>query len=113
MTNPIVDNNTLILTIDSSIYDEKVISKVLYWYAADFIICRNTKEPETSEIVKLRPKKDNIAVNWQNVISDISDKFIDYRNRQIILEETNCLRELLFAKAFANNDDFVEFDFKD
>ena len=27
--------------------------------------------------------------------------------------ETSNLRELFFAKAFANNDDFVEFDFKD
>ena len=26
--------------------------------------------------------------NWDNLVSDLSDKFIDYKNRQIILEET-------------------------
>lgn len=51
--------------------------------------------------------------NWDKLVFDLSDKFIDYKNRQIILEETRNLRELYFAKAFANSDSFVEFNFND
>ncbi|MBD5067929.1 MAG: His-Xaa-Ser system protein HxsD [Alistipes sp.] len=113
MINSKVENNTLIIEVDTSIYCEAVICKTLYWLTSDFVICRSKGTDENIQRIELRLKNDILGYNWDSLVSDLSDKFIDYKNRQIILEETRNLRELYFAKAFANSDSFVEFNFND
>lgn len=113
MINSKVDNGTLIIEVDTSIYSEAVICKVLYWYTSNFVICRSMGTVENTQRIEFMPKDATRKCDWNHIVSDLSDKFIDYKNRQIILEETRNLRELYFAKAFANNDNFVEFKFND
>lgn len=113
MINSKIENNTLIIEVDTSIYGEAVICKTLYWLTPNFVISRSKGSSENIQRVELKLKKDTPNYNWDNLVSDLSDKFIDYKNRQIILEETRNLRELYFAKAFANSDSFIEFNFKD
>lgn len=113
MINSKVENNTLIIEVDTSIFNEDVICKTLYWYASNFLIYRCRGTDVNIQIIKFKQKKDILNYNWDSLITDLSDKFIDYKNRQIILEETKNLRELFFAKAFANNDNFVEFKFNE
>ena len=35
---------------------------------------------------------------------------IDYKNRDLITNETKDIRNILYVKAFANNDDFEDFN---
>ena len=102
----------VVLTIDTSIYDDWVIEKILYWLTADFIITRMNGEPGT-QIITLENKSGSTAIDFKKLRERLSNDFIDYKNRQTIARETANIRDLLFAKAFANSDDFVEFTFQD
>lgn len=50
---------------------------------------------------------------FDRIRKKLSVDFVDYKNRALIASETRDLRNILYAKAFANSDDFVEFEFKD
>lgn len=112
-SNIVEEGRGLYVEVDTAIYPETVIDKVLYWYSSEYIVYRKKLESSSIEGITLVHKQEKPIINWDTVISELSDKFIDYKNRAIILSETGNLRELFFAKAFANSDDFVEFEFKD
>lgn len=108
-----LNNGSLLLCVDTSIYDDWVIEKVLYWWSSDYIISRkNIADSRIQEITfEARPGCKNRSL--QEIKEKLSTDFLDYQNRQTIVRETANIRDLLFAKAFANNDDFVELTFKD
>ena len=101
------------INVDRSIYDDWVIDKVLYWWSSEYLIARNNSDDLRTQTISLKPKSLSAARDNNKVIEKISSDFIDYKNRQTISKETSHLRDLLFAKAFANSDDFVEFTFQD
>lgn len=110
----IIENgNALMIEIDTNIYPGVVIDKVLYWCSADYIILRKKIADSSIEQVTFRSKDSSSEIDWTKVIAELSQKLIDYKNRKVVQDETSNLRELFFAKAFANNDNFVEFDFQD
>ena len=97
------------LIVDRSIYDDWVIDKVLYWWSSEYLITRNNSDDLRIQTIVLTPKSISAATDVNMVINKISNDFIDYKNRQTIAKETANIRDLLFAKAFANSDDFIEF----
>ena len=107
------DDGLVEFSIDTSIYDEWVIEKVLYWLSADYIITRCNDTNSYIQNVTLEPKDGHCITDFRQLKEKLSNDFIDYKNRQTIARETANIRDLLFAKAFANSDDFVEFTFKD
>ncbi len=107
------ESGRIVLSVDTTIYDCWVIDKVLYWWTRDFVISRNNDEPNHLQRITLEPKCNGSDIDFQSIKERISTDFIDYKNRQTIAKETANIRDLLFAKAFANNDDFVEFTFQD
>lgn len=110
----VIDNGQgLYVEIDTAIYPETVIDKVLYWYSSEYAVYRKKVENTSFEGITLVSKRDDLVGDWNSMICDLSDRLVDYKNRKVILEETRGLRELFFAKAFANSDDFVEFEFRD
>ena len=42
--------------------------------------------------------------------SKFNQDLIDYKNRDLIMHETKDIRNILYVKAFANNDDFEDFN---
>lgn len=106
-------DGTILLTVDTDIYDNWVIDKVLYWLSEDYIITRKNSAEDHAQIINLVLKKNHKQVEFNLLKERLSNDFIDYKNRQTISRETANIRDLLFAKAFANNDDFIEFTFKD
>ena len=110
----IIENGqALTIEIDTDIYPDVVIDKVLYWFSVDYIILRKKVAQSSTEQITLQSKDSSSEIDWTSVIAELSQKLIDFKNRKVVQDETSNLRELFFAKAFANNDDFVEFDFKD
>ena len=108
------DDNQIILYVDTKIYNDNVISKVLYWLSEDYIISR--KYIAGSENQKICFNKINGIISEEEfcrVKKRLNHDFIDFKTRQIIDEETKDLRNILIVKAFANRDDFIEFDFSD
>lgn len=99
--------------VDTSIYDESVIDKVLYWWAGDYVITRQNKVGSIVQTILFSAPTPISTEAFNRIRQKLSADFIDYKNRAVIAAETRDLRNILYAKAFANSDDFVEFEFKD
>jgi len=107
------NNGDIVISVDTSIYDNWVIDKVLYWLSVDYIITRKNISETTIQVITLTLKEGHKQTDYNTIKEKLSNDFIDFKNRQTIARETANIRDLLFAKAFANSDDFVEFSFKD
>ena len=96
--------NTFCFTINASIFNERVLTKALYWYAESFIIYWNKNKDNLFEItLELKPSANNVTHKF-------NQDLIDYKNRDLITNETKDIRNILYVKAFANNDDFEDFN---
>lgn len=103
----------VVLRVDTSIYRESVIDKVLYWWTRDYVIYRHNNPGTTIQTLVFSASSPITHEAFIQMRHKLSTDFIDYNNRAIIAAETGDLRNLLYAKAFAHSDDFVEFEFND
>jgi len=102
-------NNFFFIKIDRQIYDDAVISKAIYWHTANFVIARNINA--NTETITFQSKKNEfLETEKECVLQKINQDLNDYKLRQIIEQETNDIRTILYVKAFANNDNFVEYE---
>ncbi len=102
--------NIFYFTIDTSIFGESVITKVLYWYTEFFDIYWSKKSDSVHEVIlKLKPNTSK-SYTFEYVASKFNQDLIDYKNRDLIMHETKDIRNILYVKAFANNDDFEDFN---
>lgn len=101
----------VVLCVDLSIYDERIVDKVFYWWSSDYIITRTNCSGTTLQTITLTASEPVSPEKFKSISRKLSADFIDYKNRAIIESETRDLRNILYAKAFANSDDFVEFEF--
>lgn len=102
--------NTFCFTINASIFNERVLTKALYWYAESFIIYWNKNKDNLFEItLELKPSANKIYT-FEYVTHKFNQDLIDYKNRDLITNETKDIRNILYVKAFANNDDFEDFN---
>ena len=92
--------------IDNEVYSKRVIAKVLYWLSDNFIISSSQDGKFTS--VKIRSKE--TISDWGFAEEKISELFCDYAMREVVLEETKDIRNILYIKAFSNIEDFAEYD---
>ncbi len=104
------DKITVRFEVDKKIYDDNIISKVLYWLSDDYVIFRKSVNLQT-EIITLQKKlgifSDDKIILLKN---KINQDFIDYKVRDIVNIETRNIRDILYIKAFANNDDFTDYN---
>jgi len=101
-----ITDNKVRFIIDTSIYNDNVISKVLYGLADSYIIERNSIDDKRQEI-QLEQK---IGIISQKIKERLSRSFIDFKTRDIVNAETGNIRDILYIKAFANNDDFEDYN---
>lgn len=104
------EKDVFVFNIDTNIYPKQVIAKTIYWYASDFIIFWEETSHNISEI-KLQ-RKNTASKEWSldELIPQFNQDLIDNLNRQIIFSETKNIRDILYIKAFSNNDDFEDFN---
>jgi len=108
-----IADNKVRFIVDTSIYNDHVISKVLYWFAESYIIERNSVDDKRQEI-HLEQKCGKISQDEVSVLKEkLSQSFIDFKTRDIINAETLNIRDILYIKAFANNDDFEDYNLKE
>ena len=92
----------VVLDVDRSIYDESVIDKVLYWWGGDYVITRRNIPGTTIQTIVFSAPNPITQETFDKMRQKLSADFVDYKNRAIIASETRDLRNLLYAKAFAN-----------
>ncbi len=107
----LTSDNVVTVIADTAIYNDSVISKVLYWLSAEFIITRENVSDSTRQKITLTAAKEFTSVELEKMKARLSRDFADYKTREIVRQETQDIRNILYVKAFANSDDFVEFNF--
>lgn len=98
----ITDIGSIEFKVDPNVYSDAVISKVLYWLSADFIIERKTMSP-LCQCIQLTCKRE--AMSEKDLLKfreEIAQQFMDYKVREIVRTETEGIRNILYLKAFAH-----------
>lgn len=107
------DDGRCILTIDISIFNENVIAKVLYWLSSEYITY--WKKANTNEqIISLEHKHIPVTLEtFTSLKEKVNQLLLDFKNRDIINQETKNIRDILYIKAFSNNDEYEDFNLTD
>jgi len=92
------------LTIDRQIYSDVCVSKVVYWLSAQYAIERSLNgNTETLSIAR----NDGKFFNENQLKSQCLQMLNDYKLRQTIDDETRDIRTILYAKAFADDENLT------
>jgi radical SAM pair-associated protein len=94
---------TLTYVVDNRIFDKDVVQKCFYWYTGDYEVYFSILNDNQQQIT-LHAKSDEI-IDEDLLKLRINTDLNDYQLRAIVSQETNTIRELIIAKAFANFDD--------
>jgi His-Xaa-Ser system protein HxsD len=90
------------IKVDKNIYSDSVISKAVYWLSSKCLIKREYGQGD--EVVEFCiPEKDETDVE-----TEFYKLLNDYKLREIISLETKEIKTILYAKAFADDEDFDE-----
>ncbi|WEK21655.1 MAG: His-Xaa-Ser system protein HxsD [Candidatus Pedobacter colombiensis] len=84
-------------------YSIETIYKCFYWYTSDFEVDIN---PDNLKCHILLTLKADSLCDFKPVISRIKQDLIDFKLREIVNQQTQTIRELIVAKAFANFEEF-------
>ena len=98
------------ITIDRRIYNDSVISKAIYWLSGDYTIVRSILD-ENTESLSITANTANIAENVMK--TNLMQTLNDFKLRQIVADETRDVKTILYAKAFAEDEDLSEEDIHD
>lgn len=98
------------ISIDRRIYSDSVISKVIYWLSGDYIIVRDILDDNT-ESLSIKAVDANVAE--ETLKAKLMQTFNDFKLRQIVADETRDIKTILYAKAFAEDEDLNEEDIHD
>lgn len=101
-----ISNKKARFCIDTEIFSDSTIAKVCYWLNRDFIVSSN-KADKTVELCIESIKEE---ISWPHIQQEISQLLSDYQLREIINTETKDIRTILYVKAFANLDEFEEYE---
>ncbi len=106
-------DNRCKLIIDLSVFNDRVISKVTYCLSADYLICQQNLENGYQSVI-LEKKQGTLSdTEFRFLKEKVNQLLIDYKNRDIVNSETKNIRDILYVKAFANNDDYEDFNLMD
>lgn len=97
------------IKVDRKIYNDNVISKVVYWLSCDYTIVRALLDEDNEEL-SIVTKDGCEDHELENKIWQLLN---DYKLRQIVADETRDIKTILYAKAFAEDEDLSEEDIHD
>lgn len=90
------------IKVDTRIYSDSVISKVIYWLSSKYIIKREScKDHEVVDISISLEEETDFETEFFKLLND-------YKLREIVSLETREIKTILYAKAFADDEDFDE-----
>lgn len=98
------------IEIDRRIYNDSVISKAIYWLSGDYLIVRSLLN-DITESISITAKTDSISE--QELEVKLLQTLNDFKLRQIVADETRDIKTILYAKAFAEDEDLSEEDIHD
>lgn len=101
--NYVLNSELLIIKVDKNIYSQDVLYKCLYWYTGKYVISIETNYDQYYSVsIKLANGLSIEEEAAKQLNEQILHDLIDFKLRDIITKETQTVRELIVAKAFAN-----------
>ena len=91
------------IEVDREIYSDACITKCIYALSKDFDCQRSLHG--TVESVEIQPREEMEEGTARHLFLQTLN---DYKSREIIATETKDIRTILYAKAFADYEDFDE-----
>lgn len=95
------------LKLDSELYSEAVVFKCFYWYGKDFEVDIQRVRDSGSLVVSLVARSPLSTEQLGSLQARVRRDLIDFKTRDIVVQETRVIRDLLVAKAFAGAEEFV------
>lgn len=92
------------IIVDRNIYSDSVISKVVYWLSSEYVIKRLSDTNNENIEINVDPK------NAEKIETKFFQMLNDYKLREVIAKETKEIKTILYAKAFADDENFSEDD---
>lgn len=89
------------ISIDRNLYSDACISKCIYSFSGEFE-CRRTLCGSTETIDIFSDQ----TIDEEELTRRFLQRLNDFKLREIVIEETKDIRTILYAKAFADCDDF-------
>ena len=87
------------LLVDRSVYSREAILQACYWFTDRVYLLITSPNEESYEVlIRSKPGQD---VTPSTVAGELANALIDSELRQVVTRETGRIRELIFAKAFA------------
>jgi His-Xaa-Ser system protein HxsD len=101
--NYVLNSDLLLIKVDKKLYSEDVLYKCLYWYTGKYNISIETFDDQYNYVSIKLPNSLSISEeNAKQLNEQLLRDLIDFKLRDIITKETQTVRELIIAKAFAN-----------
>lgn len=97
------------IKVDRRIYNDNVISKVVYWLTGDYKIVRTSLDEFTEELTLVSAN----GIETKDLENRVWTMLNDFKLRQIVADETRDIKTILYAKAFAEDEDLSEEDIHD
>jgi His-Xaa-Ser system protein HxsD len=95
------------LVLDAALYTDAVVFKCFYWYGRDFDVVITHTTDMGGLLVSLTPRGSPLSPEaTEAVVARVKRDLVDFKTRDIIARETQAIRELLVAKAFAHSDEY-------
>lgn len=91
--------NSLKVILDKNIYSTEILHKCFYWYSSQYSVEISSIDEKWAIVVLSRIN--DSTETWDSVIQKVKRDIIDFKLRDIVTKETQNIRDLLIAKAFA------------
>jgi His-Xaa-Ser system protein HxsD len=99
------------MKVDRRIYSDNVISKAVYWLSKDYTIVRNQLNDDFESVSAIsKDGKIFDEISWN---ARLADALNDFKLREVVANETRDIKTILYAKAFADDEDFSDEDITD
>lgn len=96
-----IHDEKLSISLNREMYSIDILFKCFYWYGKEFLV-EIDELTESNNLVTLAYKDRHSPVGvWDEIIPRIKQDLIDFKLRDIVTKETQTIRELITAKAFA------------
>jgi His-Xaa-Ser system protein HxsD len=109
MPGIVPNGKSLSVEVDTTQFSDSIISRVCYWLSFEYVVSR-TSRGEGKCLIEIEPKTGTLEeTDFVALEERINRDFNDFKLREIIREETKDIRNILYIKAFAHNDDFEDY----
>ncbi len=107
-----ISRNKVNLTIDINVFNVVVITKTMYWIQRDYFVFWSSLDDNIQDII-LEKKNGSIpGKEFPKLKNLINQNLIDFKTRDIVNHETKNIRDILYIKAFADGEDFEDYNLR-